>query len=381
MREGLFILPKKVEILGDKLRENMQEKAARIPEGSSTRQMERKKKMEELSYLVDAYTSAMRNSLEQVFENLKSGKVTKKNIDNMRRSGLIRIKTDSGDVRWALDKNTGIGELDFNKIVASNNMMLPQFISYLDGALGDPEKTNDLLSKNKMPLDRNKLQSDPKGYGRTYGQKIHVMAQQLMDYVGPQVLDMMRQGEADKDTVVALFGMLKPHSLPKIIGPYLSSRYSNEERRDFLKGRVENSWRMYQNNVEKMQSKGKEPTRKKPSIEPEDVDSMSDAQIRATLFKSIPNDFRSRIDDYRPHIKYYGANKENDKWPGNNECNKRHSLAVVRYNILVKDANQIANVLEVRNKLIRYESVTHFDFMTKAIVNDARNKINKLSNQ
>jgi len=380
MRHSLLTLPEKFETLGDRLRELLQNKASMIPQDASPKYQKQKEKLQQLGYLTDSYTSAMRKSLKQMFEKVQSGDITKSEIDNMKKGGLIRIKTELGDFKWTIDKNKSTADLEFDKILSNTNTMLFHFIADLDSSLKNPKLTNDILSKNGIPLDREKLNTDEK-YGRNYQQKLFMMAQMLIDYVGPEILEMMNKGEVDKETVVGFLGMLKPHAMPKAIAPYLSGKYSDEDRRNYLKSRVNKSWNTYQKDVEKAKKTGEEPSRKQPSVSPHDIDEMSDAKIRSVLFELIPKDERARIGDYLAKIHDHGEDyADESKWPagGNKEWKKRHNLAMARYNILFKAANQIGNLMDVKSKLIRYASVSHINDMIKTIVSDAKRKLSRL---
>jgi len=69
--------------------------------------------------------------------------------------------------------------------------------------------------------------------------------QELLDIVGPEVLEMMRAGDVDKETALGFFNMLKPHPESRTIGNLLSSKVPPEKRREMLKSRYDKSSRGY----------------------------------------------------------------------------------------------------------------------------------------
>ena len=371
LRQGLLQIPEQIETLGDRLRESLQERAANTTSSTS------RDKLMEMSYIVDSYTEAARNSLEQMYEKLTTGGITADEIDKMKKHGIIKIMTDTGKAKWVIDPEKGLGQLDF-RALAMPSKVFPRMINRLDEELGDPGQTNKIVGKKSDPLDRQKFETDPK-YARTVVQNFWMKTQFMLQAVGPELMDMLRENQVDKQTVEGMLSLMNPHPMSSSLSKAILES-PDEDRRALLRKQLESRWQNYNAKLEEQKTNPKTKIRAREVppqmggeyITPENVDSLSEKQVVKTLFDMQLDNSRRDTADWLTQIKDFGRE---DSFPGYSEYARRHNLAFM----VLRDALlKIAELSSLKTRLRKYASVSHLDSMMLGVQREAEERLNSL---
>ncbi len=357
-------IPKAVDQTGMQLKEMLDAKAAQHPQGSPERQ-----RLSNLANYTAAYLGAMDRSFSDVHKALTSGNaIDPKFMKELEGKGVrvIPIKTPSGNrieitLDGVADPNDAIETMNFADLVPPRQMV-GHLISYLDQLYakdGNPNPqamTDQILSPGQKwgPLDRNRLATDP-AYATEVKKKIWTSTQFIPAYIGDDVMSGLQSGKFSPQTVRAMFKMLRPHSDSSKWGRMLSrhNRDGDKARREWL--------------TDKMNA---------GHIAPADIGKMDASQLydyfvqnARPFFQQLPSDKRKPGADFLGRFHDYGKQPSGwTGWPQTATASHIYENAIMR----------IADLVDLRNSMMKFASVDHIDAMIKAIQNDARDRVRNL---
>lgn len=410
LRQGLLDIPNHVERLGGLLKEEL----ARQLQSNSGLSAKDQSNMRLNSQLIDAYTSAMKQSLEEMYQRAQNGQLSQNEISEMVSQGLIKVPTTQGVVQ-IVPNMTQKGDdilkhIDFSSLVQPSKF-LPIFTQNLIQKT-NPADAASLLGTAGKPVDLRAI--DPKSPNFDKAQfdgakkRMFMMPQFLLRDVGPKVLELLQQGQIDRSTALGFLRMLKPHGQSAAMG-YMTSREGLTQAREWIGSQLPRIQQQAVMNADPNTGKQKKEMRpvmdgdgqpvyentdswmaksmaKKeiPAMTKQQLDSMSDDQLRqwmATVAKKYYSD-KSVMDSSKRQTAYYFAklldygNKDSDLPADYQGYNTRMTSAA--YEILNNAVIKMSSLLDLKSRLSKYASTDHIEDMMTGLRNDVLNRIKVL---
>jgi hypothetical protein len=405
LRQGLLDIPTHVAGLGSNLAQKLRDKAQSM-QGSS-----RKQSLERSALLIETYTEAMQKSLSSLFTQLEKGEIDNEDLDTMIKQNLIKVDTDQGVVKIKPNAARSQGDilkhLDFDQIVQPSKLV-SQFKDSLVSRVG-PEIASSMLGRKNQPLDLSLIDVTSPNYNEKEFQdlkkRIYMMPQFLLKDIGPDIMELMRGGQIDSSTAIALTKMMKPHGQSDKMGRLMSQPDPLDEARDWISKYIPRprmqtvrdpsgaKSQVYEKNPDgtfvytndgSWLSKAMRENEKFPRIDDNLLRSMSDDEFKAWLSKASRYLYNSPgyDDDSKRQTAYYFAQlldwgrKEYPSW---DDHHKDYSdQTKMAYRIMQDALIKMANILDLRKSLQKYASTDHLDESLSSIYQDAIRRIELL---
>lgn len=414
LRQGLLEIPSHVERLGSAMRDTLRTKIEKLRGSAATNPQAKREinKLEANARLIDAYTSAMKDSLEEMYQRAMSGQLSQDELDEMVKQRLIEVPTTKGTVRIVPNASQSsediIKMLDFGRLVEPAKF-LPFFAQALRENLGDQAAAELLGTQGKkgmpgQPFDFNvlnyaNLPPEQKALAKAEFDKakkrMYMMPQFLLGEVSDTLMEMLQNGQVDRSTALAFLKMLKPHGQSKLVGNMMAYHGDFDDAKKWVTqqlamkpqpvkgpdGRIvfdpatgqpmmqgEKSW--LNSSIES----GEIPP---PPIPPDQMDDGTFKkwirQVARAYYNSPQMDATKRqIADYFARLLDYGKQPSWTNWEDYQKG------ATVAYNALYGAILKMSSLLELRNRLNKYASAEHLDEMISATRWEASRRIKAL---
>lgn len=409
LRQGLLDIPNHVASLGSQL-------AQKIRENAASKSSVKKQNSERTALLIEAYTSAMQQSLMDMYKKLEEGKLPHETLDKMIQQNLVQVETDQGVVRIKPNaaKHQGdiLKHLEFDEIVQPSKIV---GIFAKNLAKTNPEMASQMLGRAGQPIDLSMLDEQSPNFNKAEfdaaKKRIYMMPQFLLREVGPELLSLLREGKADPSTAIALTKMLKPHGQSDKMGRLMSlnepldeardwvSKYLREPKKIWVKDpqtgklakdpqtgekiqdfqRDEQGNIVYNNNNSWL-SQALDEDPHFPKIDRNSLRTMTDDQFKAWLAKAAKRLYAAPgyQDPSKQQTAYYFAQLLDWGKKQYPEFAQHDQVMRQAHRILSDAIFKMAEMLELRRSLSKYSSVGHIDEMLSKTVSEAIVRIDAL---
>ena len=260
--QGLLEIPKQIEGLGSIISGNLSAKIEQLksttPGWQNNPNVRRQiSKLDTNARLIDAYTSAVRESMEEMHKKSQSGGLTDEEIKAMIAQNLIQVDTSLGKVKIIPNTNMGKGDitqhLDISAL-APPSKVLPYFARKLRESMGDKAAAQ-VLGKGDgaepfdfSSLDWEKMSGPQKQTAKARfdeaKKRMYMKSQFMLNDVADPLMEALQSGQTDRSTALSLLKLLRPHAQSTSMGNVRANHGQMEEARAWAMSHIPNAKRV-----------------------------------------------------------------------------------------------------------------------------------------
>lgn len=369
-----------------------------------------------------ALANVFQESFSSFYDALRSGKVMNEKIyEKLMQNGITPVKAPDGlSVKFKFDPTA-----DPSKVMDSFDLkdfippkkLLGSILQYMDNYIAQSSDTdyrgrspqditNEILGteakranpakgtpeQSAQPLNRDvlfgelsqnpEIRKSQQDYIKKAEQRVFQLSQFMLSYIGKDLINWLRTGQIEPQVARGLISLYRPHADSQRWGRYLS-RHSPQERKLLRNKPVESEEPDISGDEEEGAKKRvSKPYGRRKLLEdvlgPEPVSQMDDNAVYDEFLKRAPDllnqeafsrDSRREMADYIAQLMDFG--KEHP-WTGDKRMFPKNAFVsgIYAYALL-----KIAELMELKNGLAKYASVSHIYQMMDSISIDAEERV------
>ncbi len=408
LRSGFKSVPQALGNLGNHLQEKLLSRAEQT----------NNPKLKESAYFVSAFTDTLNKQMDLLYARMKDLEslppkekaLLEKELKNVGISKQINLGLGGGNKGkfvWKFDPSQGkpgdeedsnfsttdgkMSGMAFSKLIPFD-MIARDIIKNVDAKTGSKAISNQVLQisdqdrmisdkiSSGLPLTPAETHEWSKLYKRFYTKN-----QFLAREIGKDVLTLLKEGKTDKNTVLSLFDLLKPHATSSMISRmYTGSRADPELSKWFKKQILKpDSW--YNSKLIGELGKGTFPKFNPQQIIPNELqindpnfaqtvgshnlsllNNLNDEQIKQYINTIRDMYYDSKVNDNtkRESGEYLGAIRDY----GNPNAFRGRNRDLLAHYDLIDKVIKLSNLLKLRNNLAKFASIAHINDMIDQII-------------